>query len=650
MKNVMTRGRSQIIWRYTPNSTFRYNDDGAWCIVTDITETKKQDLDGLLQEALVNILNYWNAIGITSYPDPCKYPNKYCVVEPYWIEYVLWPTVFMCRKCHRIQWYQSVDNLKQKNDNLRCYSCGSENGLLRQTPFAFVCECGQIDTIFVPKCPNNPKHPIALKDNRSFAESYWYCKTCNIPIRRRSNDGLGIRQCTCGKLKRGISLIDPKVYYSQTLSLVNINPDILKKWQENVNFSYLLLGAILNINTFSRDDIYNLSTYETHDSVSPEVTEIKKMLLDQGMPVEQVAEIIEQSINKTRSTPWNAYKNELSCCKGILNNFDPSNYRQSIEYVFVKEEIGTFGLSIEQLKEEAKESNDTDTLQQMVKYENLASKLGFINLKVIQDLPILLAGIGYSRYFASPIDFDGTSTEVKLRPYKTDENGKIPIYIAKNSTESLFYELDSWRLGAFLECNGIINIPKTKICSEVLMKSWLISISHPLVVNGESHLNLLPFEVAKGFEVDLPSAFLFGVLHTISHVLKLTAHQYVGIDNDALAEYLFPLHSSGLLYASNHVSFTLGGIDAVFRSNLEQWLGTAFDFAEDCSFDPVCKQSGGACLTCLYTKFGCNYFNRTLSRSFLFGGRIKGYDEKILGFWSPEVIQASDNLKNSCIN
>jgi hypothetical protein len=88
---------------------------------------------------------------------------------------------------------------------------------------------------------------------------------------------------------------------------------------------------------------------------------------------------------------------------------------------------------------------------------------------------------------------------------------------------------------------------------------------------------------------------------------------------------------------ARNVEFTLGGIDAVFRSNLSQWLGAARDYASVCSFDPVCLSSGGACHACLFPKFGCQHFNRSVSRAYLFGGQVNGRSERIIGYWSREV-------------
>lgn len=650
MQDEMTRGRSQVIWRYMPESTFRYNADSAWCKVADVTMNKTSSLEGGLINALADKLTYWNAITPTGFPDPRTQTHKYIVGEPYWVRYDIWPTIFMCSDCKRMHWYKTVSNLKQYNDRLRCQSCGAKNEILKQSPFAYVCPCGNIETLFIPNCPTSRDHPVCLKDAQSFQESYWYCSVCHTPIQRGSQDGLGIRACQCGKPMRGVTLVDPRIYYSQTLAIVDIQPEILAAWKTNENFSSLLMGAIFRIPSYKPSDIQNLSKHKSvKNSLTPELSEMKKMLLEQGMKEDQVNNLIQKSIDKGSPDPWKQYDKVLSLCKEFVFPYEASDCHQSIEYVFVRDEPSIINVTLESLIEQAEINENSDAFAHHTNDKHLGETLGLINLAIIQEFPILLAGIGYTRYFSGPIDFDGTNNDTRLRPYKVEDGGKIPLYIAKNTTEAFMYELDPWRVAAFLEINQAVVVPEKATTSDYMIRAWLQSISTRLKEVGESHLQLLSFEEERGVTVDLPTGLIFGVLHTISHALKVTAHQYVGIDQDSLAEYLFPLHLSGLLYASSHVKFTLGGIDAVFRSNLQQWLGTVRDFTNSCSFDPVCTQDGGACLACLYTKFGCSYFNRTLSRSFLFGGSVHGIENEIIGYWSREVTEKKEYLKESLV-
>ncbi len=650
MKGQMTRGRSQVLWRYTPGAIFRYNDDNAWCVVTSVQMNKPFPLEGVLADALADKLAFWRAIGPTGYPDPRSQPHKYIVGEPYWVHYDIWPIVFICKQCKRAHWWNSVEKLTSTNNLLRCRSCGTVNEILTQIPFAFVHECGNIDTPFVHQCPYDSKHPVGLVDKRTFQDSYWYCQTCNIHLQKTPKEGLGFRACKCGKAMRGIILIDPRIYYSQTIAIVDIQPDILNIWQENKDFPTLLLGACLRTPSYKTSDIQNLARHQSNDSsIAPQILAMKNQLLESGMPEDKIDEIIKKSSEDPAADPWGQYSADLSACQKYISTFEPAQSRQTLEYVFVRDEPKSMQFTMDNLITEANAKNDNDSALKISNDKDLALSLGLVNLAIVQELPILLAGVGFTRWFPSPLDFDGTSNNAELNPYPTNEKGKIPIYVAKNTTEALMYELDPWRVATFLEVNGASAIPDEVKSDEHILRSWLVSISQRLFDVGEAHLQLLTFEKERGEVIDLPAALIFGLLHTISHALKSTAHQYVGIDQDSLAEYLFPGHIAGLLYASSHVKFTLGGIDAVFRSNLEQWLGTLRDFVNICSFDPVCSQTGGACLACLYTKFGCNYFNRSLSRAFLFGGYVKGLDKDIVGYWSPQVKEITLNLKNNAV-
>lgn len=656
MKDEMMRGRSQIIWRYAPGATFRYNETGGWCVTTGVTLRTASPLTGALAQAVTQALRRWKAIegdGRGGFPDPRIAPNKYAVGEPYQVTYSLWPTVFTCRRCGRVHYYSDIQKLRQVNDRLACMSCGKgaptpamARDQLRQVPYAYVCECGRTDSVYIPKHDNN--HVIVLENKGSFQESYWYCKTCRRPLYRTAREGLGFRSCQCApkKGKRGILLEDSRFFYSQTIGLVDVEPKALASWQGNDRFSDLLLGAVLRVPSYAQSHLQDLAKWKpTGPELSPELKAMRELLLAQGMDEKQVDTMLSESAKLAGADPWVAYERDLTLVRGLAGTGILSESRQAIEYVFVRDEPSATAIPLERVIAEAEEAGDVGSAQRLEGERALARQLGLINLQVVQALPLLLAGIGYTRYFAGPRDADDDgAAAVTLRPYPL-QDGKIPIYVARNTTEALMYELDPRRLAAFLSLNTGAKVPDEARGSLPALRAWLLGRSSRLIEAGESHLILRPFEVEDGLTVDLNSALAFGLLHTVSHVLKATAHRYVGIDGDSLAEYLFPAFGSGLLYASTHVEFTLGGVDAVFRSNLTQWLGSARDFADQCSFDPVCAQSGGACLACLYPKFGCAHFNRTVSRSFLFGGRVPGYDGELVGFWSPEVTAAAKLLE-----
>jgi hypothetical protein len=496
------------------------------------------------------------------------------------------------------------------------------------------------------------QHTIELVNKGSFQESFWFCKVCRRPLYRTPREGLGFRRCEClpKKGKRGILLEDSRMYYSQTVDLVDIEPTTLERWRDNPRFSDLIIGAALSISAYRPSHILDLARWKPSGTVlSPEMQAMKQLLIQSGKAQAEADAMVRSAANLAGADPWAAYDIELSKYRKELPPLEWRESRQSVEYVFVRDEPSSGAISLENLVAEATSSGDTQAADRYRSEVQIGLDLGVVNLRVLESLPIMLAGIGYTRYFSTPqeaADTDGTSraNSLALRPYEV-QDGKIPIYAAKNTTEALLFELDPYRLAAFLIVNCGLMPPIEFTTDATSVKAWVLGQIRRLVETGESHFVLHPAEVQAGVTVDEPSALAFGVLHTLSHVLKATGHKYVGIDADSLAEYLFPAHGAGLLYASAHVEFTLGGIDSVFRSNLTQWLGSARDYADQCSFDPVCGSMGGACLACLYTKFGCAHFNRSLSRSYLLGGIVPGRERRVTGYWSREVVTEERKLR-----
>jgi len=458
---------------------------------------------------------------------------------------------------------------------------------------------------------------------------------------------------------RGVVLQDTRVYYSQSVELVDIEPQVLARWRANPRFKDLLAGAVVGSSAYKPTHILDLAGHhgpadDGSAVLSPEMQAMRDVLVRQGKSSTEIDELISAIRDSTAGDPWAAYDAALSVSRAGPGSIDLAESRRTIEYVFVRDEPSMAAISVQDIRDDARLRGDAATADRLSSEIDLAADLGLVDIAIVESLPIMLAGYGFTRYFASPgaatdsSDQDGRKNTLALRSFPTDSHqGQIPVLAASNTTEALAYRLDPWRLAAALVANDAAVLPSNRFASETELRAWLLSIAAPLLVLGESHFVLTGYETEAGLQVDEGSAFLFGILHTISHVLKATAHQYVGIDSDSLAEYLFAAHVAGLLYVSSHVQFTLGGIDSVVRANLAQWLSAARDYAGHCSFDPVCAHAGGACLACLYPKFGCGYFNRTVSRSFLFGGPVQGRDQPVVGFWEPSVAAMAQSLKGS---
>jgi hypothetical protein len=526
---------------------------------------------------------------------------------------------------------------------------------LKQIPYAYVCECGRKDTLYIPK--HDQQHVITIVDRGRFEDSYWWCNQCQKPLQKTSRDGLGFRPCDCvpRKGKRGVVLQDSRVYYSQTLEIVEVEGGVLDRWTQNSRFSDLLLAGVMGLEAYRPSHLLDLASWKPNvgakGGLTPELRAIREAMIQRGLSAADADAVVGEGVRAGADDPWESYDRQLAEFPTLrASNWGQS--RQTVECLFVRDEPSMASITLQSLISDHQSVGDQLSVDRLTSEQQLAKDLGLVNLRVVEALPTLLGAYGFTRYYPTPQrdddagESDRAKTPVVLRPFPAHEN-KIPVFVARNTTEALMYELDPWRLAAFLRLNGFATAPPAVRDSDAAIRAWLLGLSFPLVQFGESHFVLNSFEADAGKAVDPASAALFGVLHSVSHVLKATAHRYVGMDGDSLAEYLFPAHCAGLVYVSSHVAFTMGGIDSVFRANLRQWLGSAREYAGQCSFDPVCSHAGGACSACLYPKFGCNYFNRTVSRSFLFGGKVLGLPEPVVGLWQPEVTSEVEILRQS---
>jgi hypothetical protein len=95
---------------------------------------------------------------------------------------------------------------------------------------------------------------------------------------------------------------------------------------------------------------------------------------------------------------------------------------------------------------------------------------------------------------------------------------------------------------------------------------------------------------------------------------------YAGIDRDALAEYLVPLHLGFFIYAAARGDFVFGGLQAVFETELSALISSVVDGEHRCALDPGCSRGAGACMACLHVgEPSCRHFNTYLNRAILFG-------------------------------
>ena len=93
-----------------------------------------------------------------------------------------------------------------------------------------------------------------------------------------------------------------------------------------------------------------------------------------------------------------------------------------------------------------------------------------------------------------------------------------------------------------------------------------------------------------------------------------------GSTGTPLSEYLMPANLGFFVYAAARGDFVLGGLQAVFETDLDQLLGQVAAAEWRCPLDPGCSRGAGACSACLHVgEPSCRAFNTYLDRRVLFG-------------------------------
>src|SRR5262249_49286525 len=115
-------------------------------------------------------------------------------------------------------------------------------------------------------------------------------------------------------------------------------------------------------------------------------------------------------------------------------------------------------------------------------------------------------------------------------------------------------------------------------------------------------------------------SLLLSLIHSISHRMIRHASVLAGIDRNALSELLVPMHLGFFVYALARGAFVLGGLQALFESELDHLVDEVVLGEHRCPLDPSCIRHGAACVGCLHIgEPSCRYFNRYLDRQTLFG-------------------------------
>jgi hypothetical protein len=224
-------------------------------------------------------------------------------------------------------------------------------------------------------------------------------------------------------------------------------------------------------------------------------------------------------------------------------------------------------------------------------------RAGLQEIDLLDRFPVLVGNFGYTRGASTP----GQST---LRLWRDRRSNQYLVHADLLETEALFVRLDPMRVAEWLRRRGhpIDPVQNPKEARQAILAEAEVP---------------MPGEERDSRTVGTD---LLTLVHAYAHRFIRQAAVFAGLDRNSLSELLVPLHLGFFVYASSRGDFVLGGLQALFETELDRLLGTITRGEQRCPMDPGCRAAGGACVACLHLgEPSCRYFNRFLSRGVLFG-------------------------------
>jgi hypothetical protein len=254
--------------------------------------------------------------------------------------------------------------------------------------------------------------------------------------------------------------------------------------------------------------------------------------------------------------------------------------------------------------------DDLDTSHQPDGYaEDYAyglTRTGFAAVDLVEQFPVLSVMYGYTRGGNDP-------SESRLVPFRNPRGG-YRLHGELSNTEAMFIRLDPVRVAAWLgrrghHLGGDLSTPQG---------------ARLAILAGAD----IP-EAGDPVTVPTVGSDIMTLVHTLSHRVIRQMAAYAGIDRDALSEYLMPRHLGFFVYAAARGDFVLGGLQAVYESDMPLMLRALYASESRCPLDPGCSRGSGACSACLHLgEPSCRAFNTMLDRRALFGSD---------GFWTVQA-------------
>jgi hypothetical protein len=556
------RSASQILFGFLPEQTADLGGR-VWKVKRWRDPIRKHIDTTALRRELLRLVSPWDMNGTAG--DYARYLRQnrdiavYALDKSHGVDVEPFPNSWMCRTCKRVTFKKAPD---------KCV-CGSVH--VGQLPFVGYHDCGELRAPWVKSCPIHDELKVVLPGTTSAKDMRFQCPQCDRLIQK----GLGFAKCKCGKpIVWNVHRAAP-VYTPRSVVVVNqVSAETAKRLNEGGGPERALRWVVDGLVAQRYDDVGM-----TVDSLLADLT---RSGLSESLAKKTVAAAIAAGEVKSGEAPIEL---PFSVRELALN-----------EAVTIAAAMDQSRVRIADLLAALDGNDRTERSSLYHHYYPVAlARSGLESIDLIEKFPVLTGNFGYTRGSSTP----GASN---LRPFRVGVN--YAVYADLAETEALFVRLKASRVATWLRAEGFS------------IEDWGDERSARLAI-------LRAIEIpAPGQEVDTPTSGsrVLTLVHSLAHRFIRRAAVFAGIDRNALAEMVVPHHLGFFIYAASRGDFVLGGLQAVFETELHHLVKEVSSGDQRCALDPGCMRAGGACMACLHLgEPSCRYYNRFLDRSTLFG-------------------------------
>jgi hypothetical protein len=591
----MKRSTTQVLLRYLPDAVFSH-EEGFIAKVDHVDGPRVGDLNQrVLLEELASELERWSPeqVGI---PNPRLNSSEYVFIQPREVSWDVYPLTFEClrQNCKRVARFFTQASLLESTaaaGHLRCASCNSR---MRQLRYLTAHNCGAMEPMHTPSCPVcKDATDMYLEDLGSFATSSWRCRKCNYAI------GTRFTPCNCGRYvrggtrpyRRGFTERDQRLWYPQTLTIINISNLTFDQFQQSPQRGVAALASWIG----DQLDLATSLSEMGHASGGTRLSADAWADQERGLRASGVDESV---IDEVRRLKGPIDRGVSAVAAGV----DP-RVIEAFSHRPMVERAGLFDKKIVDDRWSFEELRATTAGPERTAANytgaNLAA-LGIRDVSVTQKFPLLLASYGYSRCQREP----GTS-DLRSFAKASQHGGKTPVFAVPAHTEALIVTFDARSMLGFLAHIGTYS---GSVASDSRAAS--LALAELLAISPDAGGDDAAGQTRR-------------LVHSASHaLLRALDDGRSGFGESSLAEWIVPDALTTAVYVASYNDFTLGALDTVLRRRLAQWMLATSDSVDHCDNDPLCSQTSAhrphaACDRCLYMSYGCRTWNADLDRRLL---------------------------------